>query len=407
MNQRERVLAIVVGLLMAGAVLYYGGKRVASVFTARADRIQELNEEISAKELQQARGMRARRLLDAYSERAMPSDEVLANSRYRAWLHEWAESADIRDADVKWVTKQTITLDKERIHDIHQFSVVCHGDLPQLVQLLYDFYRQDYLHRVKLLHARPLKDKRLSMKFTIEAVSMPGVDDKELSQMPSARLAHDTLEDYFNVIVRRNIYAPANLPPQFADEGPQRGYVNQPMSFAPDVKDPEEGELTFRVQANGLPGLNIDEQTGEIEWVPNETGEFEILVYATDNGIPAKESAQTIRLAVSQPPPPPPREEPPPRRTFDEAKYTFVTGIVEVNGRRQVWLTVRTDGTWLRLFEGDTFEVGAMSGEIVRILPRQVEIVSGDAVISVRFGESLYEGQVVRDPEEGVAARQD
>ena len=177
--------------------------------------------------------------------------------------------------------------------------------------------------------------------------------------------------------------------------------LNQRMSFAPQVDDPEKENLTFRVEHDGLEGLTIDPKTGDIEWTPTETGEFEILVHVSDNGLPAREVSQTIQLAVTDPPPP--DEEPPPRRTFDEAKYTFVTGIVEVNGRRQVWLTVRTDGTWLRLHEGDTFQVGAMDGRVLRIYPRSVDIEANDAVYSVRFGQSLHDGQVVREYDDEVA----
>lgn len=107
---------------------------------------------------------------------------------------------------------------------------------------------------------------------------------------------------------------------------------------------------------------------------------------------------------MSEPPPEPVVDEPPPRRSFDEAKYTFVTGIVEVNGRRQVWLTVRTDGSWLRLFEGDTFEIGSLNGKIVRIYTRHVDILADETVYAVRFGQSLNDGEVVGGGDEEVAA---
>jgi hypothetical protein len=395
------MLAIVVGSLLAGTVLYYGGKRVATVFTSRQDRISALDEEIELKDAQLRRGAQARRLLDEYATRALPDDPNLANSRYRAWLLEWVENAGITGA-VKWVKASPAIVDKDRVHDIHEFSVTCEADLRQLVRLLYDFYAQDYLHRIRSLKATPTKNKTLALNLIIDAVAMPGVQDRELDDMPSKRLALGSLDNYLNQIVGRNPYAPANKPPKFASNSTQTGYVNQPMSFSPEVSDPENGELSYRIEHNGLDGLTIDEQSGRIEWTPPATGEYEILVYATDDGLPAKEAQQTIRLAVSDPPPEPEREEP--RPTFDEAKYTFVTGIVQVNGRWQVWLTVRTEGKWLRLFEGDTFQVGAMEGRIERIHPRDVEISTGDALISVRFGKSLHEGQLLRRLDEEVAA---
>ena len=81
-----------------------------------------------------------------------------------------------------------------------------------------------------------------------------------------------------------------------------------------------------------------------------------------------------------------------------------MTGIVEVNGRRQVWLTVRTQGKWLRLFEGETFQVGAFEGKVIKIHPRHVEIESADTLLSVRYGQSINEGDVLREGKVDVAA---
>ncbi len=402
MNRRERILATVVGVMVIGAGLFYGTKNVVGIFTRRADQIKELKADINGKELLRHRGVVARRVLDQYAGRSLPGDQELANSRYRAWLHQLCKTAKIERANVTFVSKQQVLLDKKPFYVQHTFSVTCQADLPQLVSLLYDFYSHDYLHRIKTLTAIPLqKDKRLLVNFWVEAIAFPEVPDHELGDLPSRRLALDSLEKYNEVIVGRNLYSPANQPPKFADEQTERGYVNRKMSFKPRVDDPEKGRLTYRVEENGLAGLTIDSSTGEVEWTPTEVGDFEILVHATDDGLPAKESSQKIRLAVAEPPP---RADPPPRPTFDEAKYTFVTGIVEVNGRRQVWLTLRTEGKRLRLFEGDTFQVGSLDGKVLRIHAREVEIKTSNEVLSVRFGQSLSEGQVLSSTEKEVAA---
>lgn len=258
MNQRERMLAMVVGVLVACTVLYYGGRKVADVLISRSDKITELKAEVETKEVQRLRGVKASRLLSEYANRALPGEPEFANSRYRDWLLQWVESAEIAGADVKWVNQQIVTLDKEHAHDIHNFSVICSGELPQLVSLLHGFYSQDYLHRIKSLTAKPIKDKQLSLKFQIEAIAMPTVSDKTLEDMPSQRLALKSIDDYRKVIVGRNLYSPANLPPNFASTSTQRGYVNQRMKFKPNVDDPESGRLTYRVESNGLEGLRID-----------------------------------------------------------------------------------------------------------------------------------------------------
>ncbi len=402
MNQRERMLAIVVGFLVVGAGLFYGTKSITKIFTSRSETIAKLQDDIDGKEVLRHRGSIARRVLDEYAKRSLPGNQELANSRYRAWLHQWCKQAKIERANVNYISKQQVLLDKEPIFDQHTFSVSCQATLPQLVALLYEFYSEDYLHRIKTMTAVPLgKDKQLLVNIWVEALAFPGVADHELVAMPSQRLAFDSLDKYYDVIVERNPYSPANEPPKFAGDQTERGIVNRRMSFKPSVDDPEKGQLTFRVDHDGLEGLTIDPQTGKIEWTPDKVGEFEVLVYATDDGLPAKESSQKIRLAVAEPPPP--REDPPPRRTFDEAKYTFVTGIVEVNGRRQVWLTLRTEGKRLRLFEGDSFQVGSLEGKILRIHEREVEIKTPNQVLSVRFGQNLSEGHVLSTNDEEVA----
>ena len=103
------------------------------------------------------------------------------------------------------------------------------------------------------------------------------------------------------------------------------------------AEDPDKNAVHYRLDKSDLEGLRIDERSGRIEWTPDRTGEFEIQVCAVDDGVPAKEVSQTLRLAITDPPAPP---KPTERRSFDETKHTFVTGIVEINGRRQVWLTV-------------------------------------------------------------------
>lgn len=72
----------------------------------------------------------------------------------------------------------------------------------------------------------------------------------------------------------------------------------------------------------------------------------------------------------------------PPRRTeaepkvepFDASKFAFVTGIVEVNGKPQVWVKARTTDEKFQLSQGDGLQIGPFQATIARINPRDVEI---------------------------------
>ncbi|MGM0486958.1 MAG: hypothetical protein ACQESR_09390 [Planctomycetota bacterium] len=402
MTRREKTLAAVVAMLVLLTGLVYGAKKVAAVLTTRSDRILELKEETDRKELLRHRGVVARRVLDEYADRSLPGDKQLANSRYRAWLHEWCQAANISRANVKYVSYQRGMLGTDHVHDKHTFSVNCEADLSQLVDLLHDFYSRDYLHRIKSCKVSAVeKEGRLAVSVLIEALALPGVPDRELGDMPSNRLALESVDRYYEVIVKRNPYAPANEPPRFASSGFEQGYVNRPISFTPRVEDPENGNLTYRVEHEGLENLTVDEETGRIEWTPEEVGEFEILVHAKDDGMPAKEASQTIRLAVTEPPPP--EEGPPPKPTFDEAKYAFVTGIVEMGDKREVWITIRTAGEVLKLSEGDSFEVGSKTGKILKIHAQRVEVSCNGTVYMIPFGKTLCDGQELRSADDEVA----
>lgn len=66
-------------------------------------------------------------------------------------------------------------------------------------------------------------------------------------------------------------------------------------------------------------------------------------------------------------PPESPKEEQPSRPLFDHGKFTRITGITEVDGRPAVWVRLMTSGKDLRLFEGESFDVGPVKAKVVRI----------------------------------------
>ncbi len=114
-------------------------------------------------------------------------------------------------------------------------------------------------------------------------------------------------------------------------------------------------------------------------------------------------------FAVYQPPPPPrppapPRPAPPPPPpTLDPSRFAYINAIVEVNGKREVWLYSRTEGKTLRLNENDPFSVGAVQGRVTRIGIRDVELeVNGEPRV-LSLGDCLYSD--APDPGQDKASR--
>jgi len=78
------------------------------------------------------------------------------------------------------------------------------------------------------------------------------------------------------------------------------------------------------------------------------------------------------------PPDPPPRDDRPPEPKppgFDIAKYTKVTATIAEDGRPEVWFGIKPTGKRLVLYEGDPFEVGPVSGTVVKIEPRRRYVI--------------------------------
>jgi hypothetical protein len=84
---------------------------------------------------------------------------------------------------------------------------------------------------------------------------------------------------------------------------------------------------------------------------------------------------------------------------FDPTKYAYVTGIVEVNGKPQVWVKARTTDDKFQLQQGEKLEIGPLRGTIARINPRDIEIeIDGKRHTvplggNVRGGEAEAKGQ--------------
>ncbi len=104
-------------------------------------------------------------------------------------------------------------------------------------------------------------------------------------------------------------------------------------------------------------------------------------------------------FAAYQPPPPPrpPRppepsrpSPPPPPPALDPSRFAYVNAIVEVNGKREVWLYSRTEGKTLRLNENDPFAIGVVKGRVVRIGVRDVEIEVDGEPRKLSLGDCLY-----------------
>jgi len=78
---------------------------------------------------------------------------------------------------------------------------------------------------------------------------------------------------------------------------------------------------------------------------------------------------------------------------FDASKFAYVTGIVEVNGKPQVWVKARTTDEKFQLYQGDGLQIGPFQATIARINPRDVEIEVQGQRHTIPLGGSVRGGE--------------
>ncbi|MCO6458501.1 MAG: cadherin repeat domain-containing protein [Pirellulaceae bacterium] len=390
MSRREKLLLAAVALLVVVFVGIWAVQQVSGWFSLREDQIATLEEEIRTKEFTRLRGTRAAEQLAVWESQALPEDRELARSMYQSWLLQAVENVDLQDVKVDPVGGRPVG----DVYFIHPFNVSGRGNLEQLVAFLYDFHAADLLHRIERMTVTPIRDsKLLDIVFTVEAVSLPGSSnvDKLPVERRSSRLAWDSLEKYQAPILRRNLFGPPNSSPRLESPRTQEAIVHQPFRMRVRASDPDEKDLLqYSLQADEKLGARINSATGELEFTPTELGEYEFTVSVQDNGLPQASHETQFTVRVVEPPPPREVAQPvpsPPR--FDEAGYAYVIGVVEINGRPQIWVSVRTSGQLLKLHEGERVTVGQFDGVIRRIHPKAIEFESGDRNLFVKFGDHL------------------
>jgi hypothetical protein len=158
------------------------------------------------------------------------------------------------------------------------------------------------------------------------------------------------------------------------------------LNLRPDM-NPGLLKVSLNTEALILPGT-INEKLPE--GTQERTAKPKAADYATSIG------GRNVFTAYKPPRPEQPprvvRDTPPPPK-FDDAKFAFFTATIQVDGRYQAWIHIRTTNETLRLFEGDAVKVGQFEGKIVAIEPRSIVVKSGDEEMRVELGQNLRDGK--------------
>ena len=104
----------------------------------------------------------------------------------------------------------------------------------------------------------------------------------------------------------------------------------------------------------------------------------------------------------SPPPPKVAKKDPPPKPRFDEAKRAHLTGVVENDGEKELWIHIQTSGKILKLSKGDEIKIGTVEGTLTEIQLKWVKIETPDGPIIVKAGKMLDSG---KSPDDRTASR--
>jgi hypothetical protein len=294
MQSREKLLAIVVGGLLALLVAHWLFNSIRGSFVKRWNDIAALEGQIEEKLTEEARGKRAALLLAHWQHRSLPSDVGLAETLYRNHLLELAAKNKLSNAKINPGRGDF----RKNVYDKLVFTMTCKGSLEQMVSFLYDFYSGNHLHKLRELSIKPGNNAReLDLSLAIEALVLPGADRKDaLNEERGDRLVHATLAAYSDPIVKRNLFA------EYAPPPPPKPLVQAEPETKPPLFDPAKfAVLTGVLQVGDQPQAWITVRTtGELLKLNKgdqlKVGEFQGTVTRIDTNCIELESGGKRRL---------------------------------------------------------------------------------------------------------------
>ncbi|PQO42484.1 putative Ig domain-containing protein [Blastopirellula marina] len=381
MTQRERILAILVGVLAVGVGGFYFMNQYMDALKKRDRQITALEKQLREEDFKEAKANDALSRLNTYQQHSLPENRLESSQFYQEWLRATATGTGFDNVQVKPNGKPT----PSGKHIRHGFSVTGRATMEEFVQFSYEFFSFNILHKLTNVTIRPTKESdELDINMTVSVLGMEGASGvPKLDDVRLEQLARGDAQAYLDKIVPRNIFAQANKPPKITSKPQVDAEKERELKYRLSATDPDEDDkVSFFLGEDAPEGLEVTE-SGSLVWTPKELGEYTVTVEARDNRFPPKSTTQQLVINVTDPPPPEePREQPP---SFDEAKYTFLTGTVAVGGQPKAWLNNRPKNQQLRLAPGESFTIGTLKGKVIDVRDREViiEIEGNQRLLSI------------------------
>jgi hypothetical protein len=249
MQQRERILALSLGGIVAIVGAYWAFGKYRSMFSTRENSLTTARKQVEDKEkkLSVAQNAMARRR--ELEKRSLPSNKELAQSLYQQWLFGVVDGAELADATVTPTPAQKTS----KAFDAFVFTVNGLGNLDQVTRLLHDFYSAGHLHQIKRLVILPADPGMVSLNMTVEALMLPGAERKDsLTNEAGKNLTLPNYGEYQKAIGGRNVFA-EYVPEKKADKPPEKAAESFDLAKLTYI-------TSFWVGADGRPQVWINER---------------------------------------------------------------------------------------------------------------------------------------------------
>lgn len=202
MNDREKKLAILVGVIVALWFMNWGWQKYSTWKSMAITRQSSAESEAQEAFLKRQEARRAVNRLHTWREQSLPANVAVAQSQYRAWLIEKLQNAKLAIDDVS----PRRTGQRNEAFSSLSYEVTVAGKLEAVVRFLDSFYRSGQLHKITSMRLTPMDDSsNLRVTISVEALSVNGTKrESGVYDGASQRLALASADEYVERIVERN-----------------------------------------------------------------------------------------------------------------------------------------------------------------------------------------------------------
>jgi hypothetical protein len=411
LSSREKTLAFIVAGIVPVVVLFFGFTYFIGQKNKKSQELTNVTQQLSDIQFREDQAELKRFAQNQFKQRSLASDVSIAKSEYREWLQGLVEKKIGFDGPPKVTYTAAVPYKSDfgqnkELYTKLNFQLDCSGSYKQIVDFLYQFYEKNYLHRITRLDfyiprgkksdGKTTADRdRFAVKVLIEVLSLVDADEerksilvenKKLFYRPMKQDVNcSELEDYYQLVLRRNLFGFPNNAPSFGSRKKEFEFEEGDrisVRLSADDKDEDDLDFTLTSVDQQVASNQIEKSRGGTFRLDiDEIGEYEFKAKVIDKDYYPKSDEMTVVVVIGEKKKVVKKEDPPaPAPKFDPLKFTTLEAIVQnFSGDPLCWIYIRPLDKMYKVGIGEEFEIGRSLGKIISINRRNAVIeVNGD-----------------------------